>query len=215
MELRQIRGFVEVARTGSFARAAGALNVGKPALSKQIRQLEAELGADLFVRGGGRREARMTPAGEAFLPDAVTAIQAADNGAESVRRLSGPDGGHVSVMVADGWETWPDWEYLVTAFRQQHPTVSTRIVGSSSVREMLDAVATGASDLAVVTYVDAPPPGDVRIEPLLQAPLHVYLTPDHPYSDAGELTLHDLRDENWLLPPIDRAFMTDLLQPLG
>ena len=89
MELRHFRYFVAVAEERSFAQAARRLRVAQPALSKQIHDLEAELGVPLFERLP--RGVRLTPAGEAFLADARATLEAAGRATTSARsaRLSG------------------------------------------------------------------------------------------------------------------------------
>ena len=66
MELRHLRYFVAVAEAGSITRAATVVRVAQPSLSRQLRQLEEDLGERLLDRSG--RSARLTPAGEVFLP---------------------------------------------------------------------------------------------------------------------------------------------------
>src|ERR1700760_4444100 len=76
MELHQLRYMVAVARTGNFSRAAGQCHVSQPSLSQQIQKLESELGERLFERL--KRHARLTTAGEAFLPRALRILEEAD-----------------------------------------------------------------------------------------------------------------------------------------
>jgi LysR family transcriptional activator of glutamate synthase operon len=215
VELRQVRAFVEVARTGSFARAADALHLGRSALSKQIRLLETELGAPLFVRGGGQRDAQLTDAGEAFLPEAVTIVKAVDQGIEQVRGVAGPGRGHVNLVVAHGWETWPDWELLVTAFRQAHPDITQSISSAGSIADMLGSIASGAADLAVFGYVGEPTAPGVLVEELHTEPLVIMLPPGHRLAGAATVGMDELRDERWLLMPIEREIVTRLAAPHG
>src|SRR3989441_1088004 len=83
MELRHLRYFVAVSEEGSFLRAAGRLRVAQPALSKQIRDLEREVGVALFHRLP--RGIRLTPAGEAFLVEARGTLTAAGRAVTSAR----------------------------------------------------------------------------------------------------------------------------------
>lgn len=76
MEMHQLRYAVAVARTGNFSRAAQHCNVAQPSLSQQIQKLEEELGERLFDRM--KREAKLTPHGEAFLPRAVRILEEVD-----------------------------------------------------------------------------------------------------------------------------------------
>src|SRR5882757_2162035 len=77
MEMHQLRYMVAVARKGTFSRAAEQCHVSQPSLSQQIQKLEDELGERLFDRM--KREARLTPAGQAFLPRAVRILEEVDS----------------------------------------------------------------------------------------------------------------------------------------
>ena len=87
MELRQLAYFVAVAEEAHFTRAAERLRIAQPAVSQQIRRLEAELGERVFLRD--RRSVTLTPAGEALLPHARAALAQVEHGRESVAALRG------------------------------------------------------------------------------------------------------------------------------
>ena len=93
----EIEAFVTIAQTGSFTRAAAELYVSQPAISRRIDLLERELGAPLFerLRGG----ARVTEAGEAFLPFARQVLAAARDGVAAVRELDMGESGTVSLAL--------------------------------------------------------------------------------------------------------------------
>src|SRR5207237_10388818 len=86
MELRHLRYFVTVAAELHFARAAERLFISQPALSQQIRSLEAELGLKLLERN--RRGVRLTPEGVTFLAEAAAVVQQAERAADVARGLA-------------------------------------------------------------------------------------------------------------------------------
>ena len=86
MELRHLRYFAAVAEVGSISRAAQVVRVAQPSLSRQLRQLEAEVGEPLLDRSG--RRARLTPAGEVFLPLARDLVRRADRAAALMQGLA-------------------------------------------------------------------------------------------------------------------------------
>ena len=81
MELRQLAYFVAIAEERNFTRAAERIPIAQPAISQQIRRLETELGEPLFLRD--RRGIALTPAGQALLPHARSALQAAQGGRDA------------------------------------------------------------------------------------------------------------------------------------
>ncbi len=97
MNLQQLRSFVTVVDAGSFTAAARRLHVAQPSLSQSIRGLEAELGGELLERLP--RALRLTAAGEAFLPNARAAVQAADDAAGLARRAIAIGPGNLCLAV--------------------------------------------------------------------------------------------------------------------
>jgi DNA-binding transcriptional LysR family regulator len=122
MELRQLGYFVAIAEERNFTRAAQRIPIAQPAISQQIRRLEAELGERLFLRG--RRGTTLTPAGQALLPHARTTLQAAEGGRQAVAALSGLLTGHLTVGLV---HPLPDRRFprLPGAFHRTHPRGST------------------------------------------------------------------------------------------
>jgi LysR family nitrogen assimilation transcriptional regulator len=95
MEMRQLRYFVGVAEAGSFTKAAGILDIAQPALSRQIRELETELGVALLIRNG--RGAVLTDAGVKFLSRAKMILDDAERALQEARALKGRPMGLVSI----------------------------------------------------------------------------------------------------------------------
>jgi DNA-binding transcriptional LysR family regulator len=192
MELRQLRYFVAVADEGHFTRAAQRLLIAQPAISQQIRRLEAELGEPLFDRD--RRHVRLTTAGRALLPHARATIAAADRAKAAVRSLSGLLTGQLTVGAFEGA---PEG-LLATAlgrFRRAHPAVEVRATEGYAA-ELLTAVQRGELDAAITGLPDTakPPPG-VTVTELAIDPLMAAVSPDHPLAREPGITLTRLRDE--------------------
>lgn len=146
MNLRQLVCFLAVAEEGSFTKGAERVGIAQPSLSQQIRGLETELGGQLIERLP--RGISLTPAGRAFLPEARTAVQAAERAAKSARATLGVDAGELGVAtvrsIAIGIlpTTLQRWH-------QQAPGVSVRLHEYRHRRLLEEDVRRGVGDIAV------------------------------------------------------------------
>jgi DNA-binding transcriptional LysR family regulator len=95
MEMIEIEAFVAVARHGGLTRAAAALQISQPAVSRRLDLLERELGARLFERQRGGM--RLTDAGAAFLPHAHQVLASVRDGTAAVQALEQEDRGHITL----------------------------------------------------------------------------------------------------------------------
>jgi len=112
VELRHLRYFVAVAEAGSLSVAAEQiLHTSQPSLSRQIRDLEEEVGAQLFTRNA--RGIKLTPAGRAFLDHARSALSQVEAAAGAARRLAHPD----KPCFAMGFLTGHEWTWMPEALR--------------------------------------------------------------------------------------------------
>ena len=150
MELQQLRGFVEVARTHSFTQAARRLFVTQPAVSLQIKALEEELGQVLLERSG--RTPRLTPAGEILYRHAVSMLTELNATREELEGLNEVLRGRVVVGTSDTYCTYILPEVL-QAFRVAYPQVTLEIRNkmSSEVGQLVleDRVDLGLATLPV------------------------------------------------------------------
>ncbi|MBW5280721.1 LysR family transcriptional regulator [Burkholderia gladioli] len=128
MELKLLRAFLTVTELRHFGRAADALHMSQPALSKQIGALEASLGGRLFERG--RHGAELTPFGDAFLLDAQALVRDADEILARARESSSGRRGHLRIGICLSVLTLVP--PLIAEFRRQHPSVSVTLSDLSS-----------------------------------------------------------------------------------
>jgi DNA-binding transcriptional LysR family regulator len=195
MELRHFRYFVAVAEEHSFAQAARRLRVAQPALSKQIHDLETELGVTLFERLP--RGVRLMPAGEAFLADARATLEAAGRATTSARS-AGKNGasdlefahGELSVYAAN-------IEDLLAAFRDAHPEAQVH-VSSKSDADTYHALREGQVDVASVFVAQWPVAGFNALRIVDCTTKGVLLPAKHPRAARPSITLADLRNLTWL-----------------
>ncbi|MFC0400909.1 LysR family transcriptional regulator [Paraburkholderia rhizosphaerae] len=131
MEIRLLRAFLTVASMKHFGRAADALALSQPALSKQIAALEASVGAKLFERG--RHGAELTVFGDTFLADAQALVRDADAVLARAREASSGKRGFLRVGL--GLSTLTVAPRLIAGFRQQHPDVSVTLNDLSSAEQ--------------------------------------------------------------------------------
>src|SRR5215472_7898805 len=192
MELRQLAYYVAVAEERNFTRAAERIPIAQPSISQQIRRLEAELGEHLFLRG--RRGARLTPAGQALLPHARTALQAAGGGREAVAALTGLLTGRLAVGLV---HPLPDRRFprLLGAFCRAHPRIELTLLEDQT-DALLAALADGQLHAALIGQgrYDRPPAG-LEMLPVAREPVVVAVHPAHPLAGRGQIPLRALRDE--------------------
>ncbi|ALP63066.1 LysR family transcriptional regulator [Paraburkholderia caribensis] len=131
MEIRLLRAFLTVTNLRHFGRAAEALHLSQPALSKQIVALEASLGGRLFERG--RHGAGLTAFGETFLPDAEALVRDADDVLARAREASSGQRGHLRIGLCLSTLTLAP--PLIAAYRAQHPQIGVTLNDLSSAEQ--------------------------------------------------------------------------------
>jgi len=162
MDLKQLEYFVRVAEMGSFTRAALALDIAQPALSRQVRLLEVELHQNLLTRNG--RGAVPTEAGKLLLAHGRGILHQVERAREELGRVRGSLAGRVAVGLPTSLArmlTVP----LTRAFRQQMPDATISISEGLSVA-MQESLVNGRLDIAVL--YNAQPGFETDITPLLE-----------------------------------------------
>ncbi|MFI7006382.1 LysR family transcriptional regulator [Streptomyces sp. NPDC050145] len=188
--------FLAVARTGSFTSAAQSLGYTQSAISRQVRSLEEDWGAELFERLP--RGVRLTEAGRVLLPHAEAVRDRLAAARAELTALRTLDGGllRLGAFSSAAAALVPRAQ---AAFRKRHPGVTVTRVEGPSVKH-LGLLAAGEEDLAVVSpAVDAAPPTGVMLHHLLDEPMLVALELGHPYAGQRNVRLSDLAGEEWIV----------------
>ena len=165
MDLKQLEYFVRVAELGSFTRAAIALNIAQPALSRQIRLLEVELKQNLLTRNG--RGAVPTEAGKLLLAHGRGILHQVDRAREELGQVRGSLAGHVALGLPTSLARALAVP-LIRAFQTELPQASLSISEGLSV-PMQESLINGRLDLAVL--YNAQPLPELEISPLLEEDL--------------------------------------------
>jgi LysR family transcriptional regulator, carnitine catabolism transcriptional activator len=146
MELQQLRYALAVIDAGSFTAAARQCFVAQPSLSQSVRNLERELGVELFERIG--RGFVVTAAGSAFADAARTALRAVENVRIEVDAVTGIIAGHLDLVALPTLAVEPITP-LVGAFRAAHPGVVVRLAHPDGTADLLRAVLGGESEIGI------------------------------------------------------------------
>jgi DNA-binding transcriptional LysR family regulator len=189
MDVRQLSYFVAVAEERQFTRAAIRVSVAQPAVSHQIRRLEAELGESLFHRD--QRAARLTEAGEQLLPHARAAIAAVERGRDAVASLHGLLRGTLKVGLVRASVDRGVFEVL-GEFHRAHPAVEI-VLSERHNADLLEALAGGETDAAIVGITGEPLPPQVGARVIDSEPLVVAVRLGHPLARRASVTVGQLR----------------------
>jgi len=176
MELRHLRYFVAVAEAENATRASLKLHVSQPALSRQIRDLEGELGFALFERGA--QSMRLTGAGRVFLDGARSVLGGADEAVRRARAAASGSGGELHVGYAPSLTA----RILAPALRSFQSGVSAPrvLLHDLSTEEMLAGLRAGRIAIA---FLARPMPAMLRgfsFEELVRDPQRLAVAPGHP-----------------------------------
>ena len=193
MEMHQLRYVVAVSRAGNFSRAAEQCHVSQPSLSQQILKLEAELGERLFDRT--KREARLTPHGEAFLPRAVRILEEVDAAKREACEAHGLLRGRLIIGVLPTIAPYL-LPQLLADFAQKFPGVEV-VVHEDTTARLLKLAGAYEIDVALASR----PIQDQRMEvkELFTEELRVALPPGHRLTRKRSLRLADIEKEPFIV----------------
>ena len=195
MDLRQLRYFRAVATLGGFRRAAEALSIAQPAVSQQIRRLEAELGTPLFERD--RRPVALTAAGEQLLLHAERVLADVAAVEADMRRFSGAEGERLALGVMQ-YLTLLDLPELLVRFHAAHAGIEVTVsVGNTGELEAL--LRQGQIELAVAHVREGDEPAGLTAEPLRHEELVLLVDVRHRLAGRERVDIADLAREAFVV----------------
>ncbi|MBA4536706.1 LysR family transcriptional regulator [Bacillus aquiflavi] len=198
MELRQIRYFIEVAKREHVTEASHALHVAQSAVSRQIFNLEAELGVDLFIRDG--RNVKLTPIGKNFLGHMEQAIQVIETAKREIEQYLDPERGTIRIGFPSSIATYT-LPNIISAFRKNHPEVNFYL-HQGSYKNLVETVIDGEINLALLGPVPKQNKNEKIIGHTLFLEHIVALLPaSHPLADQSSIRLSQLKDDSFVLFP--------------
>jgi molybdate transport repressor ModE-like protein len=206
IDARRLRVLTEVARQGSFNRAAAELRLTPSAVSQQISALERAVGTPVVRRS--TRGVELTEAGR-VLTEAATAIAAELLSAEReiARLATRTERLTVATFTSGGQRILP---HALTRFAAQRPDVELTVIESEP-EESLPLVRSGGADLALVYHYDGVPaiPPGVEWTPLLDDPMWIVLPAGHRFAGRTALAMADLAGERWVQGCLSVADMVE------
>ncbi|KLV25097.1 LysR family transcriptional regulator [Niallia circulans] len=196
MELRQLKYFIEVAEREHVSEAAEHLHVAQSAVSRQIANLEDELGVQLFEREG--RNVKLTPIGKIFLTHSQSILKSVDRAVEQVNAYLDPERGSIKI----GFPTSLASHLLptvISAFKEKHPNVRFQL-RQGSYYFLTEGVKNRDIDLAFLGPV---PTDDFLLTGniLFTERIFALLPSNHILSERKSLRLRDLRNDEFVLFP--------------
>ncbi len=194
MELRQLRYFVKAAETLNFSDAAKTLNIAQSSLSQQIKQLEDELGTQLFIRNS--HSIRLTEVGESILPFALRTIHEAGACADRVRDLQKLLTGTLNIGVTHSFS--PILTESVISFMKMYPGIKLNIV-YKQMNELMELLAKREIDF-VLAFKPVQSLPDVESHILFQNSLSVIVGNNHPLASRDKVSVAELENYELALP---------------
>jgi DNA-binding transcriptional LysR family regulator len=195
MELRHLRYLISVSERSTFVKAAEQLRLAQPALTRQIRALERELGAPLFIRGP--KGSSLTAAGVIALGSARSIVRNVDAAVARARLAEAGRAGSCAFYVSV-WAAWSGFSArLISHLRQTEPDIKVRMDEGGAVGHW-NGVRSGELDFAISTK---PPPGyhDLSSAPLVNDVIDtVLLAPSHPLAGRDSIQLSELGEEPFI-----------------
>lgn len=209
MEIRQIQYFIEAAKREHITEAADALHVAQSSVSRQIFNLEAELGVELFIREG--RSVKLTPLGKVFFERMKQVWNMMEDAKREVEESLNPEKGTVRIAfpISMAAHMLPS---IIYAFRTRYPEAKFHM-SNALYYDLIDGVINGKFNLAMI----APMPNPEKEQKIKGATLFteniVALLPiHHPLSKQKSIKLRDIKEDPFCVLPEGFVFREQVVQ---
>ena len=183
VELRVLRYLLAIVDLGTMTKAAAVVGVAQPSLSRQIRNLELELGLDIFVRESGRL--RLTAAGQRFVPMARELVARADAARALMQGLADGSGVRLTLLAPETTVADVIAPFLAT----QGPTDPTILAREALPADVFAEVVAGRADMGISS---GPPPADLETRSVARFPVFAYVPPGHQLDTGTTVELAEL-----------------------
>jgi DNA-binding transcriptional LysR family regulator len=195
MEIRHLRYFLAVAEELHFGRAAARLHIAQPPLSKQIQQLEQEIGIQLFKRS--KRSVELTNAGRIFQREALGILKSLENAVKKAKLTGWGDAGWLSIgfIASSTYDVLP---IILKEFRKRHPAVELVLQEIQS-SEQNQALREGRIHVSFARFPKTE--SGLVFETVYSEQLVAALPQSHRLNKKTALRLSDLANEPFILQP--------------
>ncbi len=213
MELRHIRYFLAVCEEMNFTKAAAKLMIAQPPLSRQIKDLEEEVGAKLFVRD--HHNLQLTDEGVRFRTYANRIVMLADRSVEDIKEMHTGLRGTVYIAEVEG-KAPHLMSSFISGFSAEHPDVQYSIWNGNS-DEVIQRIRNGLADVAII--MEPFDPQGLHVENIYKEPWIAMFSKDHPLAatKGDSIRLEMLEGHNLIIPSKGSRLqeISDWFEPLG
>jgi len=191
-DLNDLQAFRAVVDQGSFSKAADAVRISQPALSRRIEKLEDALGVRLFERT--TRKVSLTQAGRGFMPSVERLLDDLDNALLGISEVASTRLGQVTVACVPS-AAYYFMPQVIAHYHQQYPRIKVKVLDSSA-HDVLSAVVDGEADFGVsfMGTLEA----DVEFEPLVQENYVVACRRDHPLAGRSSVSWEAFYQQDYI-----------------
>lgn len=193
MDIKHLQYFIEVSNYNSFSRAANHLFITQPTISKMIKNLETELGVELFDRS--RKKLALTDAGQVILEQAKLIDKAFNNLETELDNLTGLKKGHIRIGLPPIFNAH-FFLKIVGSFHEKYPGITFQLVEDGS-KKIEEDVGNNLLDVGIIVL----PTKDEIFDhfAFMEEDLKLILHPSHPLAEREEVDLAELANESFIL----------------